>query len=1058
MDESLRALILSHPEIDDRSFEMLLSEILEKVPQYSKEWTLLAPDDPGIGMSASAAQMVMSILERLNRFPEKVFVALLDVIGMRLQPPRPAETLLTFRLGVGRREGLWLPRGIRVAREYKQSKNLNGARFTGYTESDEMVSFETTDSVYVSHFKPRSLYGRKGYEYFDYSRLVIPKPVAPGRAEPLFDPPGFTPFENMLPIHDELFLIDERFEALTRKGSVQITFNFPFSRDFDLRKQLVWEFCWKKNPYDREYNWELLAAQSLPADQELGPSLRSIVIEGPLPKYAQMNFGKKDDRWVFRLRLKEKLEFQRESRIESVGISLLSPKKGVAPICMANLGMGMNSPLDMGQNFQPLGAHPKPDHSFMIACNEVFQHPKAMLELHFELSDPDTVPPALPSHDLVLAWEFWNGEEWEELARTTPTGTRRNIRHPSFVDQTLCFTRAGKAEFVRPDNWEPKSIRSEPRYWLRVRLHTGHFGKPGEYVMEGLQPVWREDHPIRPPSLRRVSVHFKQFATPIQSVQRRVNFRFQDVTPVLLKAGDTMMPFPPATDSPPTLYLGLHGDVPRERISIFFKVSEQARVVAKPAGEELDEEEEALQALSFNPDESGQTVVWQYWNGETWGNLLPLDGTKNLTETGFVQLMPPEDMQASDEFNEQLTWIRLVYRPVPGQPLVVHSIEDLRMNVVTAIAATIHEGVVLGSSDGTPRQIFGFGHKPVLPPVVLYVREPTAPSHVGRVAILREEGEDTIEQRRNDKGEITETWVRWHEVQDFFESRPWNRHFVIDYLGGTISFGDGHRGMIPPRDNDNIVARSFRTGGGASGNVPANTLNQLKQSLAYVQQVINPFPGVGGLETEDLDVVKLRGPSLIKNRNRAVTADDFEALALDAFGGISRANAFIDHRKPGEVRLLIVPRPLDEEGRSDEIARPEPSPELIKRVQTYLDERCQQTVKLVVGRPAYVPVSIAMDILCKKGAAKLEILRQEIERSVRTLLHPVVGGSGNGWPFGRDLLPNDIYKAVSIVQGIDHIVALRMRNQETRRVESRIRVQDHELIDLARVEVREVMR
>ncbi len=1056
MEEPLRSLILSHPEIDGRSFDMLLSEILEKVPQYSKEWTLLAADDLGIGMCASSGQMVMSILERLNRFPEKVFVALLEVIGMRLQPPRPAETLLSFRMTLGRNDGVWLPRGVRVAREYKRDdrQKLNGARFTGYTDNDEMVSFETTESIFISHVKPRSLYGRKGYMYADYSRKVIPKPVAPGKIEPPFNPPGFTPFQGMQPIHDDLYLIDERFEALSRKGSVQITFNFPFARDLDMRKLMVWEYFYKEHKYSQTGQWELLAAQSLPAEEELGPNLRSILIEGPLERCSPVPFAKKEDLWAFRLRLKGKLEFVRESRLESVKISLLSPKKGVRPHCLSNLGMGLYAPIDQGQNFQPIGSNPQPDHSFMFACDEVFQHEKAMIKIHCEISDPETISPALPSHDLVLAWEFWNGEEWEELSRTTPTGTRRNIRHPSFLDETLCFTRSGKVEFVRPDNMERRAIRSDPKFWLRVRLHAGNYGKPGEYVMEGLQPVWREQHPVTPPSLRRVSVHFVQFGTPIQMVRRRVNFRYEELTPALLEASETILPFPPPSDAPPTLFLGLHGDVPSERMHIFIKLSESFQVLGKTLESAPEEDLE----VAFADATATQTVTWQYWNGESWGNLLPMDGTKHMTETGFVQFMAPDDLQPSDEFGEHLSWLRIVYRALPGVPLKVHDVMDLRMNVVPAVAATMHEGVVLGSSDGTPRQIFSFGHNPVLPPLAIYVREPTAPSHIGRVAILREEGEDTIEQIRNDKGEVIETWVRWHEVSDFFEAMPWNRHFVVDYLAGTVSFGDGNRGMIPPRDNDNVVARRFRTGGGASGNVPKNTLNQLKQSLAYIQQVFNPFAAVGGLETEDLDVVKLRGPSLIKNRNRAVTADDFEALALDAFGGIARANAFIDHRKPGEVRLLIVPRPLDEEGRSDEIARPEPSPELLKRVQAYLDARCQKTVKLIVGRPAYVPVSIGLEILLKKGAMKLEILKQEIEQRIRYLLHPIVGGGGNGWPFGRDLLPNDIYKAIAPIPSIDHIVGLRLRNEEVRRTETRIRVLDHELIDIVKVDVREVMR
>ena len=59
-----------------------------------------------------------------------------------------------------------------------------------------------------------------------------------------------------------------------------------------------------------------------------------------------------------------------------------------------------------------------------------------------------------------------------------------------------------------------------------------------------------------------------------------------------------------------------------------------------------------------------------------------------------------------------------------------------------------------------------------------------------------------------------EGWIPWEPVSDFGQSGPNSRHYMLDRLTGEIRFGDGRRGMVPPRGGDNIRASRYRTGGG----------------------------------------------------------------------------------------------------------------------------------------------------------------------------------------------------------------------------------------------------
>ena len=88
---------------------------------------------------------------------------------------------------------------------------------------------------------------------------------------------------------------------------------------------------------------------------------------------------------------------------------------------------------------------------------------------------------------------------------------------------------------------------------------------------------------------------------------------------------------------------------------------------------------------------------------------------------------------------------------------------------------------------------------------------------------------------------------------------------------------------MPPRGAKNsVVATAYRIGGGSLGSVNANTLTSLGRALAYIEAVTNPIPATGGSDRESIEDAKNRAPYTIKSRDRAVTVEDYEMLAMRA--------------------------------------------------------------------------------------------------------------------------------------------------------------------------------
>jgi predicted phage baseplate assembly protein len=127
-------------DLDDRSFQDLVSEARTRIALHCPEWTEHNVSDPGITLIELFAWMTDLTIYRLNRIPEKLHVTLLDLLGIRLEPPNPAEAGLCFRLTGPATEPVAIPAATEVG----------VPRQVG----DEPIVFQTTESFTIPPLRP----------------------------------------------------------------------------------------------------------------------------------------------------------------------------------------------------------------------------------------------------------------------------------------------------------------------------------------------------------------------------------------------------------------------------------------------------------------------------------------------------------------------------------------------------------------------------------------------------------------------------------------------------------------------------------------------------------------------------------------------------------------------------------------------------------------------------------------------------------------------------------------------------------------------------------------
>ncbi len=287
----------------------------------------------------------------------------------------------------------------------------------------------------------------------------------------------------------------------------------------------------------------------------------------------------------------------------------------------------------------------------------------------------------------------------------------------------------------------------------------------------------------------------------------------------------------------------------------------------------------------------------------------------------------------------------------------------------------------------------------------------------------------------------------WREVENFSNLGSNRAVYVADRLSGTISFAPAARlftsegvlsetpralAEIPPAERQ--IRVWYRRGGGAEGNVNANMLTTLKDPIPGME-VVNPKPATGGTSAETVENALLRGPQDLHSLHRAVTARDFELLAIHSSGAVERATAFTKamlwvHAPPGTVEVLLVPHVPDaqrSEGRVTVDLLESHQTELVReQIQQALDERKPLGTSCLVNWARYKTVQVKAAVMVHReedpGAVKQRVMR----RLCQTINPLASAPDTQGWPFGQALTAWDIYKIVSEEPGVSSISKVRL--------------------------------
>lgn len=563
-----------------------------------------------------------------------------------------------------------------------------------------------------------------------------------------------------------------------------------------------------------------------------------------------------------------------------------------------------------------------------------------------------------------VIWEYFNGKGWARLFRNNQY---------SDIFQIQNGRKTKTVSFICPDDIVSVTVNSRESYYIRARVLSldNQFKTRGYYAAPVLSEI-------------TVDYCYREYAVPDRTVF--CNNTVEETSAVA-------EPLKYIKNKYPELYFGFSQPPQYGPVRYLFCMQDN---------------------VSFETFR----LRWSFLSSDGWKPLNIFDETENFRKTGTISLIGNSGFEYAEIFGKSAYWIKAsdfssgysdsknrffpviekIYKNtapvinVNDMPEEYFSIEPYEENKVCRLSAErIYEADVWVDeiSQLTPEEIENL-HSAGLADIIYDVFG--MPSNV---------------------------WVRWHETNDMNFSAPDDRHFRVDRNNGTVTFGNNIRGKIPPYKNGRTIKIKYSTGGGSAGNVERGRISKINQSLGFVTDVTNPLITYGGADCETAENAIKRSSAALRNCNRAVTAYDYETLALEAERSIVKvkciSNMLPDGSKAfGNVLLAMLVENFEKE-KSCFLPASE-------KVRKYISSRMNSSLyscgNLHIIQPQFVCYNIKAEV-CVRSLKNIFEIKSGIEKKINDFLDINSGNFNNkGWNIG--VLPNSvqIFNAIKNTDGV----------------------------------------
>jgi hypothetical protein len=963
-------------KIDSRVKEDLYAQIAELATSYTPEW-VFSRDKPDLGsvIAMLFADQMEGSIDRFNSVIEKYRVELVNLLNIGLLPAYPAEGICVLNPLQDTIPGIDVPAGVKL--------------FSSSGTSENAIIFETQAPLYVTSA---------------YISDIIEVSGSFGRILPLLGDAAAT-YPTGIPAPAE-----QADEGESSKTDIHL-FDFD-KKGIECNSLLLYHGDVFDVPPGTSAMIEAFSPNGEPLAEQLADSdgYRILYYNGSeFVNYSEVTpvgdavclrrDGEAEKITLPDGRLCDVVRIDATGTVRedfNIGNLLIHSSAENVPVDFIN-----NNDSDLSTDTcMPFGETASMFDDCYIGSDNIFSHNGADITLRFSLDfreklvtfSPEQEEESLKivkrkprrvqfttAHTRIdrIAVEYFNGTGWRRLTD--------DAQWTSLFDGEVY----GEVElkFTCPESWEPINVGANTGRCIRMRIESADncYLQPCVHrmpVIKGLSISYRyNENRKRPVYAERISGTDKA-----------------DITDALTR-GDTVAAFQPIKYMDNSLYLGFNKSIEGYPLNLHFEVRDKYRGV-------------------------GAALRFEYSTHRGFTPMRVIDETFGFSKSGIIVMEFGEDFSKYEVEGRARHWIRIT--DVDG----VFSDPDRIRPVITGIlpnAVTIRNEQTMEEEDyyideAAPNMAFALTSDNIMSAEV-YVNEINLPrTEIQRMITQTPENIRVSYDRR---GDISEFYVRWQEVENFDASTTADRHYVIDRLRSAILFGDGVNVRIPEASADPAFTVKLKRCDGSSANLAAGEVDGMLDRILYVGDIFNPFTTSGGRDMESVNAAVERGAGILNSGGRLVSEADYVREAENFSDMVGRAHCIIDcddetQSLMRKVRISLLMRDYAEGSRSFD--------NICERLKNSILQKCEATLTaehIEIAEPLFVKIKIDVWVFTKEKKRRFEIaslIRERIAERIEPL--PREDSHGNrtkGWYIGEvpteeqiDILLHGIRANISI--------------------------------------------
>jgi hypothetical protein len=264
--------------------------------------------------------------------------------------------------------------------------------------------------------------------------------------------------------------------------------------------------------------------------------------------------------------------------------------------------------------------------------------------------------------------------------------------------------------------------------------------------------------------------------------------------------------------------------------------------------------------------------------------------------------------------------------------------------------------------------------------------------------------------------------VTWTVDRDLLQSDAEATVFVVETESdgsAWLRFGDDVYGRRPA-PGTRFTAR-YRIGDPTAGNVAADSIVHAVSADPAVAEVRNPLPATGGVAPESVEHVRTTAPFAFRTQQRAVTPDDYQAVA-ERHPEVQRAAASFRWTGSWHTIFLTVDRlgglPVDDA--------------FVQEMLGFIEPFRLAGHDLQVNGPQYVPLDIALLV-----TAQSDHFQSDVEEALFQVFGTDVMTDGrlqvfnpDNFTFGQPVYLSVIYAAAQAVDGVAAVDVMKFERRD----------------------------